>query len=691
MNFRILQFCLILSLLILITGCGVRDLTNSATSLIQQAEDLVREIDSQVETGELEENVGNLAEDAINDLVDKLSDALQENGGMLFDSANGTIDNVFVNISSLLTQIKTGILDDSAPNLIQVISEQLQLQVNMLSGQIEDIITLTAGNVFIFVDKTTNMLVIVLSIVLLAIGLLILIVIFLKMKQGIKTSTIIGLVFACIYVIFFLSVILISPLRGWIIAGFDFGKKMEAKTMEAKIRGILPEKFVIGKNDRITIYGSNLNLVKGLSVKLFQGDSLKKAFPNSTVVVATRSKIVLGNFGSVSVGWVLPKFTMYKAQVIDTIPALANVNLTPILEGINKVSFPKIEFRTSLIQPLEISPINNPVSNPISSPVSLVLASTKWKDVAVSDLGTVTGELLYSKTLKFLKEAFKLEPGDFGVYVFSEDKRVESPQFIHIEYPPPPAPKPDIFPMSLNWTTQAVSGEQATPRLRIGFIHPEEVKTPFSIKYTPINPSGSSKTKLVSSAEISSALSYNYVDVLLSTYKPSKPGNHTFEVFVDSNNNIAESNEGNNKSNPTLSVGQYVYDATVTIQTFDPIKSYDDSEDEYRVKVDSSLNGGNRWEISISKDGEPSNSWSINKSKAYPNTKPGDRIYLHTSGYEDDGDHWYDRNDSMGEDSWNIEVREDMTKGQPSREYPFQLNASGYKILGAVRFVRKII
>lgn len=684
MKSKILPF-LLLILLILMAGCGVRDLTDSATSLIQQAEDLVREINSKVETGELEESAANLAEDVIGDLIDKLSEALQENGGLLFDSVNGTVDNAFTNISSILTQIKAGILDDSVPNLIQVLSAQLQFQVSMLSAQIEDIITLAAGNAFVFVDKTTNSLVIIVSIVLLAMGLLVLAVILLKMRHDIKLATIIGLVFACIYVLFFLCVILISPLRGWIIAGFDFGEKAEARAMEPKIRGILPENFVIGKNDRIIIYGSNLNRIAAPGVKLLQGNSVKKTFPDSTVVVATRYKIVLGNFDSAAVGWALPEYTMYKSQVLDAIPALVGINLTPVLEKMNKVVFPEVEFRPLLlpVQPLEHQPIHNP------EPVTLIAG--KWKDIAAASFGLSTGEMLVSKTMSFFNGIFKLEPGDFGVHVFDGDKQIESPQFVHMEYPPPPAPKPDIFPAGLTWTSPAVSDELATPKLRIGFSHPKEVKTAFSVKYTPISPSGAPRTKLVSSAEIAAAQATNRVDVLLPQYRPTNPGDHSFQVLVDSNNNIFESNEGNNTITPILKVGQYVYDATATILTFDPTKSYDDGEDEYRVKVDASLNGGSKWEIEINKDGEPGNSWSVNQSHNYLGTKPGDRIYLHTSGYEDDGDHWYDRNDSMGEDSWNLEVRKDMTSGQPSREYPFQLNTGGYKILGKIRFVRRSI
>ena len=51
-------------------------------------------------------------------------------------------------------------------------------QVNNLQRAAEDVITLTFGNVFIVIDKTINGIVIIISIVLLAIGLIVVALIF---------------------------------------------------------------------------------------------------------------------------------------------------------------------------------------------------------------------------------------------------------------------------------------------------------------------------------------------------------------------------------------------------------------------------------------------------------------------------------------------------------------------------------
>ena len=90
----------------------------------------------------------------------------------------------------------------------------------------------------------------------------------------------------------------------------------------------------------------------------------------------------------------------------------------------------------------------------------------------------------------------------------------------------------------------------------------------------------------------------------------------------------------------------------------------------------------------ISKDGEPSNSWNVNLTHSY-SVSPGDTIYVYTSGYEDDGDHWYDRNDDMGFDSDNHTIED--TGGTNVTTAQLILDADGYELRGVYTTTRTVV
>src|SRR4030042_2932159 len=143
----------ILALMILFSGCGLvselKDLTKTANDLLENINSITQQIDSKVESGELSQEIGNLIDERLNTISQIIETTIQNSGGFLFDQVNGTIDNAFLNISLLLDQIKTGILDETLPNLINQISMQLQMNINTISASVEDIVVLTFGNAFV--------------------------------------------------------------------------------------------------------------------------------------------------------------------------------------------------------------------------------------------------------------------------------------------------------------------------------------------------------------------------------------------------------------------------------------------------------------------------------------------------------------------------------------------------------------
>ena len=645
---------LLLGLLLLLqSGCGLisglKDLTNSATILLDSASELLRLIDSKVETGELSQEAAALIDGRIENLMNLINASLQENGGFLFDQANGLIDNTFANTSVLLDQIKRDILDGSIPAIIDQVSAQLQLQINLLSSQLEDLVVLTFGNIFVFVDKATNSIVIISSIIIFAIGTIIFAVMFLKQKEKLTGARIVGLVLVGIFVLFFLGIILVTPLRAYVIAGFNFGEKVEGLALQPKVRGVIPETFVLGKNNRIIVYGNHLNLIKELKVQLFTGTTRQFSFPDNTVAVATQNRIILGNFDT-ELNW--KPITYQEIVNQNIIPAALLEPYAKFSTEFNDVIYPGrkrigpgIGGGLAVAEPPQIGGQDLPILLPKGPFLPLPLPKLKLPDY-FRDFNRIGDKYFGQRSSEILKKIsdtyltrFKLPPGDFGLTVFDGETRVEGPQFITIVNPPPPPPKPDIDPLSLNWDggVQAVKDQSTRLALRIGFSHPEEIKTPFQVRITspqltvPLNIS-------VPLGISASAISHNFADVTSSNFTPRQSGNFQFTAIADQANIIAESNESNNQHQQNLSVRDVVYDVQMIFTTFQATSDEETgSENEYRISVDVTVTGFSRWEFSINRNGEPGN-YNVDESRSFNGLRPGATFTIHTSGHEaDDG------------------------------------------------------
>jgi hypothetical protein len=685
---------------------GVRELTNSATTLLEDAGDLLRLIDSKVESGDLSRELGDLLDQRIENLMTQLQDTIEQSGGVLFDGINGTVDNTFANLSSLLAQIKQGILDESVPALLETLSSQLQLQINLLGGQVEDIIVLTFGNTFVLVDKATNSVVIISCIVLLAIGLLILAVVLIRRKRKPTTLNIIGLVLASIYILFFLCMILITPLRGYVIAGFDFGEKVEGTELKPKVRGVVPETFVLGKSKRIIVYGHHLDKIEEAKIHLYQANQQKFTFPKRTFVEATRNRIILGNFGQ-TLQWAVPSYQAFQKAVI---PASAT---TDVIEKYTALSYKTAEIlypgrgtpRTGGTgpvtppappEPVRVAPVPmgaEPVRRELRAMPRAAFRMGEFARTREKTLTAIFGQAqiapIKKKITGFFLSVFKLPEGDFGLRVHDGQDPVESPQFITVFNPPPPPPKPDIWPMNLSWTggAHAIQGEYATLTLRLGFAHPEEVKNTFSVRITA-SPSVGTITHQVSSGDIAAAGANNFIDVKTRSFRPSQSGNYGFQVQVDNTNRVDERYEGNNELTKTLSVKRYVYDAKVHFTTFQARKNYDYYTDEYRIKVRVDVSRHSPWEFRIKQNGEPGRVYNVNQARTFTTLGPGDNIAFTTSGYEEDDP---DPDDSMGSANYTMPLGNQPTSNRDSDERSIRLQASGYYLSAKVTFTRRAI
>ena len=300
-----LTFSIILFVALLFSGCdipgtfGFKNLTENVTDLLGNINSITALIDEKLSTGELDEVTAKWADDRLEKLSEVITEAMEKGGGQVFDRADGSIDNIFSNTQDLLEQIKKGILDGSLPNLIDQLSGQIEIQINLLSANVEDLIILTFQNSFVLIDKATNSIVTIASIVFLVIGLLIFGIILIRKKGKFKGfPAILGLIFMLIYILFFLGVLLIPTVRHQVIVGFDFGKEIEG-VLNPKIMGITPKNVVIGQT-KTTLYGNHLETIDWDSIRitLESGGSQKFNLPKENIIVISNRKIVLDVFQS---------------------------------------------------------------------------------------------------------------------------------------------------------------------------------------------------------------------------------------------------------------------------------------------------------------------------------------------------------------------------------------------------------
>jgi hypothetical protein len=682
--------------LFLLSGCSLvsklTDLTDTANQLLESIGSISRQIDSQLQSGQLEENIGNLIDERLNELAELINNSIQNNGGFLFDQANGMINNIFSNISQILDQVKTGILDESLPNLINQISMQLQVNINLLSSSLEDLVTLTFGNTFILLDKTTNSMVIIFSIIFLAVGLFVYAIILISRKER-KMNVLrwIGLSFMLVYVGFFAAMVLSPKLRGNLIAGFDFGQKYQGVQTEPKITSVFPETFVIGKNDKIFIYGKHLNKIDTLAIRLRTGQTDKFTFPSGNIIVQSAHKIVLGNFGKLN--WKAPLFKEMAEKIpLQNKTILNTTAYQSFASDINSSIYPHVRARE-----ISAGPVMRSASTRMGSlsPVITIKSGAlkeKYNLSARQNLGVLQGTLVMEAMKGFFLSKFKLPEGDYALTVLSGKSVVTSPQLITIFNPPPPAPLPDIFPTGLNWThhVNAVAGEQTSLEVALGFTHPEEIKNGFDIRINsapPLTP----LTIEVPMGSIVAASGSNTAILQTRTFPAGNPGNYQFTVTVDPFNKVTEKAEGNNILTTALPVNQYVYDAVVTFLSFTSKENMDNgSEDEYRIDIRTSVTGHDSWKIDFDKDGEPGRDYTINQSRSFANLKPGTIFIFQTTGKESDSGFNGD-DDGMGSFSTTHTMGTDPTNGGDSREFSVVLETGRYKVLGRYILTRRII
>lgn len=603
-----LRFALLILTVFALTACieditesiediteSVEDVADSATDLMEEINDISRHVDEKLETGQITEEVADLIDGRLSSIADILESTLQNSGGYIFDRLDGSVDNAFSELDKLLDHLLEEVMGNCVPKIINQIGSQMQLQINTIAAAAEDLVIVTAGQTVYVMDKAFNGLIILISIIILAIGLIVFAIIFLKKGRKLTGANYIGVGLLAIFLAFFFVLALSPSVRGKVLTGFNFGTALDIKEITPTITTVIPENIELGKTKRIYIYGKHLNKLENIQVKLIRGGTEKFKFPQGTLIVNTSNRIVLGNLDQ-ELKWTYPKYPLFR-DAMDREGVFLNIPENQVIQvnkSLNAARFPEIK----PVSPQENQPVSGMTGTGIRQAINRTPASPitrigvdkiirQREEVTISKLGQVKSEQYLLKLKNFFFNHYKIAEGDYGLVVFSDTTLIESSQFVTVTNPPPPAPDPDIFIMGMSWSDGLipVAGHDATLDIKLGFSHPEQIASSFRVRVYTVPPAVDFLVE-VPMGRIAAAYSGNQVVVTTRSFSVDKPGNYTFKCSVDDRNDIRETSETNNTYNENLDIGEYLYDVVLDHFSFELFESMDAMNLVYSVQVD---------------------------------------------------------------------------------------------------------
>lgn len=200
------------------------------------------------------------------DLLGELEDTYQDNLNITLDSLDATTRNKLLEVESIMLTVNEmiqediSLIGDEARDIIQTATLEIRRLTDDIKRDLQDVV-LVAGETGVFlIERTTENIIVIASIVLLAIGLLLFV--FILMRGGIRSAgfaTILGYVFIFAYLIFF-GAMLVPQVRALVMAttGIGLRERLETITDQPDIFAVIPNTIRIGETDEIDIWGSQL-------------------------------------------------------------------------------------------------------------------------------------------------------------------------------------------------------------------------------------------------------------------------------------------------------------------------------------------------------------------------------------------------------------------------------------------------
>jgi|GEM_PF-6954779 len=573
------------------SSCGivknVREITDKANQILEEVADLSRTLSSEVETGGLEASLANLIDERIEKLGETIENIIAEGSGTVFDEVNGTIDNTFDHISSLLEDIKDNVLGGSANDLLLSLSDQIDRQVNNLSAHAENLITIAVGNTSLLISQATDAAITLTVWLVFGIGMVLFIIVLIiwgkRMTKGVKWVVYSLIV---IFLLLGLGILFVPWVKGQVLKSLNIGEEILARAHAPKVISVSPGSFEIGSNQEIILHGLHLDGLNrdSLEIGLYQGGSRKLKFPNNSILALAGSKITLGNFAGSSLGWQKLTYKTYQKEYKKKFNK--NLPLTEYKKASQNARLEKLQ-TLPIVDKLIFQPISTPLLvNPLPGSNGSTPTVSKDAQALVLKGGIASSNFNVfdkktSSALALNKDKWKnffvlpssiynLKAGTYEIRI--TDKRsgetVASTQSLKMTLPPPPPPKPDLYPIAVEWANGLpVKGTKARLRITLGVEEGQEIKRGIKVGIGSNLSAPGLRDISVSRTSLQNA-SQNQITVMTKEFDINHTGNYQFTIQVDSESKIGEESESNNTMQVQLRSRGYNFKATVKFSQF---------------------------------------------------------------------------------------------------------------------------
>ncbi len=682
------RFLVLLLACLALPSCGIRDLTRSLTELSQEATNLLAQVEEGVSSGQLSQELGQVLDDRIGKVTKQLDGLLTSQVGAAFDRLDGSLALVFDELRTTIGAIRAELLGGSVEELLQTLSQQLTVQVSTLSARAEDLVFLGIGGATVVVDAAANSIFVWTSLG----GAILIVLVLILARPKSWFFRIVGLGLIALLVV----VGLVAPIRAWILSNLELGQRIEALEPQPRLDALLPQTFTIGETQDLSIFGSRLDKIDDLAVALFEPGRSEPAFtfPAAAIVGVTSSRITLKNFAQ-TLGWAQPKYAAFRASVLPKVAHAAGKSL-PALEadysklslaagraqlqlvtkfrfqavapgreaadGPQSIGLRGVEVPTRIRSRLESLRGGPPQAANVPTKPGLHLSSAEMASFRASAMAlagvTNDAELVKEQAAVFFREQYKIAAGDYVLQVSSGAEVLVTKFPITIAYPPPPPPLPNIQALAVELEGDAapVIGESRRARVTIGIRNADAIQSAFTITVTSAPVLLQDQVIPVTATQAQAALQTGGTLTLgTRPFRITQTGALTLTAQVDPSNAIQELSETDNVVKGAVSIGEYVYDATVTFLTFEALRDFDGKEkDEYRVQMQAS-GGSATHRFSFSKSGNPGRAYAMNKTCSFEGLRRGDRIAINFVAREaDSGIRGGD--DFMGSNNFSFQV-----------------------------------
>lgn len=480
-------------------------------------------------------------EGTITDLMSELEDTYQDNLNITIDSIDAATRNKLLEVESIMLSVNDMLQEDitqiggEARQLLQDASLQVRVLSDGLKSDLQDVV-IVAGETGVFlIERTTENIIIIASVVLLAIGIVVFVVVLLR--KGVTSAgfaAILGYVLILAYIVFFGALVVLPGLRGLVISttGIGLRDRLDTVVNQPNIFAVMPNTILTGETAEIDIWGSSL-IPEGEEPAITIAD---QAVP---VKAISRDRIVLDVSGVVA--------AMAQA-VSDPVEALAS--------AVNLVMGRDLASDLNLAPALPVDKTIRDIQQPVAPGLENLFDLIRINPGDLNKGGDGGGLELPSGSAT-LKLDYATHEDITTVVRVMEPTPIPQPADLHIT-------RFVVTPSGL------VENQNARASITIRNSGGTEARN-FAViwKPTPTHPGLTSNiSSLMPGASQSFTFNHAYIN----------RGTFDSVVTVDPLNRVAESNEGNNDSQVRVTVAQEPpRQARVTVQ-FTRVTVHDDAD-----------------------------------------------------------------------------------------------------------------